>query len=260
MIAGLKQFAAHFAGYKDRYVLIGGTALWLAMDDAGLQTRATKDLDIVLCVESLDVEFVEVFWKFIRVGKYQVQERSTGERIFFRFQKPETEGFPAMLELFSRTPETVVLDAGAHLTPIPLGDEVSSLSAILLDDDYYQYLHAHTRELQGVSIVDETGLLLLKARAWLDLVARKQAGEKIDSKAINKHRNDILRIYQLLEPALRVAVPANIAADIAAFLEMAEPGIDAALLKHLGLQGMDSAEICAAIRAIFGIETAPANA
>ena len=48
MVVGIDKFAEHFAEFKDRYVLIGGTATWLVLDEVGLEARATKDLDIVL--------------------------------------------------------------------------------------------------------------------------------------------------------------------------------------------------------------------
>src|SRR5690606_7499390 len=110
MVRGPKRFAEHFAGYEDHYVLIGGTALWLVMDEAGLETRATKDLDVVLCIEALDADFVLSFWQFIGNGGYQLQERSTGKKVFYRFQKPREEDFPTMLELFSRQPDGITLD------------------------------------------------------------------------------------------------------------------------------------------------------
>ena len=66
MVKGIDQFRAHFEGFNDSYVLIGGAACYLAMEEAGLDFRATKDLDIVLCVEALDAEFVGVFWDFIK--------------------------------------------------------------------------------------------------------------------------------------------------------------------------------------------------
>lgn len=48
MVRGLDLFRETFAAYADQYLLIGGTAASLTMEDAGLQFRATKDLDIVL--------------------------------------------------------------------------------------------------------------------------------------------------------------------------------------------------------------------
>jgi len=47
MVIGLDKFSAHFADYQDCYVLIGGAAIWLVLDEAGIDPRATKDLDIV---------------------------------------------------------------------------------------------------------------------------------------------------------------------------------------------------------------------
>ena len=83
MVKGLELFREHFKALADRYVLIGGTACDLIMNEAGLQFRATKDLDIVLCIESVDVSFAQAFWAFVSGGGYQIQE-SAGERKFNR--------------------------------------------------------------------------------------------------------------------------------------------------------------------------------
>ena len=88
MITGLDLFTQHFADYSDKYVLIGGTASWLVMDEAGLDPRATKDLDIVLYLETFDADFAQVFWDFVREGGYKIQERSEGKKKFYRFQRP----------------------------------------------------------------------------------------------------------------------------------------------------------------------------
>ena len=56
MVKGIDQFKVHFEGFSDRYVLIGGAACFLALDEAGLDFRVTKDLDIVLCVEAVTTD------------------------------------------------------------------------------------------------------------------------------------------------------------------------------------------------------------
>ena len=71
MIRGLAIFREHFSEYKDSYVLIGGSACSLLMENAGLEYRVTKDLDIVLCIEALSKEFVEHFWDFVKNGNYK---------------------------------------------------------------------------------------------------------------------------------------------------------------------------------------------
>ena len=50
-------------GFEDQYVIIGGTACDLIMENEELPFRATKDIDIVLIVESITVEFRKQFWK-----------------------------------------------------------------------------------------------------------------------------------------------------------------------------------------------------
>lgn len=109
MVRGVARFREHFAGFEDHYVLIGGAACDLAMLEAGLDFRATKDLDIVLCVEVLDAAFVRAFWEFVQNGVYQNRQKSTGKRLFYRFHDPEDDSFPWMLELFCRTPDSFVL-------------------------------------------------------------------------------------------------------------------------------------------------------
>jgi len=79
VVTGLDKFRDHFRQYSDQYVLIGGTACDLLMDEAGLDFRLTKDLDIVLHVEALDPEFVKAFWNFVRAGDYQTRQTTTGE-------------------------------------------------------------------------------------------------------------------------------------------------------------------------------------
>jgi hypothetical protein len=76
MVKGLDLFRQHFADYADQYVLIGGTAATLAMDDAGLDFRATKDLDIVLHIEALNAEFGATFWTFVERGRYAIRQAS----------------------------------------------------------------------------------------------------------------------------------------------------------------------------------------
>jgi len=252
MVRGLDFFKAHFKNYSDHYVLIGGTAIALTLEEAGLEFRATKDLDIVLCVEALDEEFVRVFWAFIKAGGYKNQQRSTGRKLFYRFYDPENENYPVMLELFSRKPDALRHELGGRLTPIPVDEEVSSLSAILLDNDYYRFIHEHKREIDGVPIVDPECLIPLKARAWLDLSDRKNSGEAIDEKDIRKHRNDVFRLFRILDASQRVSLPDVIRNDLQKFLKKMETEIPLDL-KSLGLRTMNKEEVLENIRTIFGI-------
>lgn len=251
MVRGLPRFREHFAGMEDRYVLIGGAAVDIAMDEAGLDFRVTKDLDVVLLVESLDAEFGRVFWDFIRVGEYEHRRKSTREKCFYRFEKPKDESFPFMIELFSRRPDTLALPPDAELTPLPLADELSSLSAILLDDAYYDFVRDGAVVADGLAMLGPEDLIPLKARAWLDLTERKARGEQVDSKDIKKHRNDVVRLYQLIAPATRVELPEKIAGDVRVFLDRAfEDGFEP---KQVGVRATN-AEVVAALCAVYGVE------
>lgn len=61
MVRGLHIFRDHFSAFQEHYVLIGGAAEDVLLSEAGLQARATKDLDVVLLVEAVDGGFGEVF-------------------------------------------------------------------------------------------------------------------------------------------------------------------------------------------------------
>lgn len=222
MVIGVDRFRDHFAGHEHQYVLIGGAACEQVMDEAGLEFRRTKDLDIVLIVEALDAAFSEAFLTFVKAGDYEVRQNGQGERRLYRFQKPKVEGYPFMLELFARKPDGLDLSADATLTPLPIDEEAASLSAILLDENYYALLKTLVRIINGIPVLDETGLIPFKARAWLDLSARFANGEAIDRDNIRKHRNDVARLVQVLPAGVAYEVSDSVRADLAAFTDAAE--------------------------------------
>ena len=172
MIRGLDRFRAYFAGHEESCALIGGAACDILFGEAGLPFRATKDFDIVLCVEVVGAEFGTVFADFLEAGGYRARERSTGRREFYRFHHPADDTFPAMIELFARRPDTQLLTDGAELAPIPVEEDVIGLSALLLDDDYFEALRNMRCTIDDISLVDERILIPLKARAFLDLAGR----------------------------------------------------------------------------------------
>ena len=117
--------------------------------------------------------------------------------------------------------------------PLPMEEDVSSLSAILLDEDYYQLLRNGTTVIDGVTVLDAAYLIPFKAKAWLDLTERKISGENVDSKNIRKHKNDVFRLTALLTQNTKVTVSSTVLADIQTFLTaMQEETVDT---KQLGL-------------------------
>ena len=103
MVKGLDTFRKYFADYEEQYVLIGGVACDILFESNEMSFRATRDLDMVLIIEALTPEFGEKFWKFIVDGKYRNKATNGSNPQFYRFDKPEDDNFPKMIELFCRS-------------------------------------------------------------------------------------------------------------------------------------------------------------
>lgn len=126
------------------------------------------------------------------------------------------------------------MPTGSHLTPLPTEEGTSSLSAILLDSDYYDFIRLGRQEIDGLPMVGAAQLIALKARAWLDLTERARRGEQIDGKTIKKHKNDVFRLYQILDPDSDPRAPEVVKKDIQEFISrMRDEDVD---LKSLGLR------------------------
>jgi hypothetical protein len=248
MVKGFELFQEHFKDHTDSFVIIGGTACSLLLEAAGADFRVTKDIDIILVVEVLKPDFGKVFWDFVKKGGYQNLQQSTNQKIFYRFSHP-SEGYPSMLELFSSKPEGFDFAEGL-LTPIPFDDEVSSLSAILLDGDYYALIQAGRQIVQGLPVLGPEYLIPLKAKAFLDLSLKREKGEPIDSKVIRKHQNDVFRLFPLLTEQTRIGLSASIARDMKGFLQSVPSDVN---LKNFGINNMDLAEVLANLRTIYNL-------
>jgi len=252
MVKGLETFAAFFKGFENAYVLIGGAACDVWLSSGGLRFRATKDLDVVLIVEAVNTTFLTRFWEFIRIGRYKSIERSEHRPEFYRFVGPTSPDHPFMIELLTRN--HLSLPEGVHLTPIPVDEDISSLSAILLDDEYYRYVIDNRIVANGIPIVPANGLILLKARAWLDLTKRREAGGAVKGSDIKKHRNDVFRLYLSLAPSDRFALPERLRDDLKAFLMKHPPELLewTAIRQAAGIDAMpEPMKVLEQIRAIF---------
>lgn len=220
MVKGLDIFKDWFKEYSNQYVLIGGTATSLAMQNFGIPFRGTKDLDVVLHIEALTNEFGEILWQFIELGGYEIKQRSNETPRLYRFKNPKKENYPWMIELFSRLPDSVKLFKGSHLTPIPMGEEISNMSAILLDNDYYEFVISGRKNLNQLSWIAEDRLIPLKAFAWLNLTQDLNNGKSIPSSEIRKHLTDVIALSNLLTPELKINLAPKIADDLKNFIEM----------------------------------------
>ena len=242
MVKGIDTFRRYFAEYEEQYVLIGGAACDIAFESNDTAFRATRDLDMVLIVEALTPEFGEKFWEFIQDGGYRNKSTNGQKPQFYRFDKPENEEYPKMVELFCRS--NFGLREMTGITPIHIDDEVSSLSAILLNDDYYRILLEGKVVRNGLSVLRPEYLILFKAKAFLDLKQRKDRGEAVDSKNISKHKKDILRIAAELVLESTGELPEAVETDIRAFIDLlAQDPFDSNSLKTYGLSNDEVVEV-----------------
>lgn len=235
MVNGFTKFKESFTGFENQYVIIGGTACDLIMENEDLSFRATKDMDIVLIVESITAEFGKRFWEYVKEAGYEHLNKSTEEAQFYRFTNPKSKEYPYMIEIFSRNPDFITLGEDAVLTPLPIDEEISSLSAILLNEAYYDLLRQGQIIIDGIPVLSPTCLIPFKAKAWLDLKERKTSGEHVDSKNVKKHKNDVFRLAQLIAEDTRQNLSPEILMDMKQFLrEMENEEIN---LKSIGVRG-----------------------
>ncbi len=250
MVKGIEKFKEYFKEFEGSYVIIGGTACEIHEELYAQNPRATKDIDIILVVEALSQEFVMRFWDLVKAAEYEQRNKGTGEgdrykHEYYRFVKPTNPEFPYQIELFSRNMGLWNFPEDTHITPIPTDDDLSSLSAILMDDDYYDFTIKHSHVEDGVHIANVESLICLKCKAFLEMTERKSQGEHVDSKHIQKHKKDVFRLAAMLAPSERfVDVPQTLKDDISHFCDTVKeelPNQD--FFKSAGLRNITGEQI-----------------
>ena len=204
MVVGMELFRDKLKGFEDCYTVIGGAACDILMSEADIDFRLTKDIDMILILEDKKAEFAKTFWEFIKEGEYKCGWKNSDEMHFYRFTEPKS-GYPVMIELFSRKPG-YHLDVEEGIIPIHIDDDTSSLSAILLNDDFYNFMLEGRKIVAGVSVLAESYIIPFKMYAWLDLKRRKEAGEHVNERDYKKHKNDVFRLLQIVNTDEKVNV------------------------------------------------------
>lgn len=250
----LGTFKRAFAGYEEFYTVIGGTACQVNIESVGGAFRATRDLDVVVLVDAEGFQrFGETFWSFVRDGEYEASRGTDGEARFYRFQRPKKPDYPKEIELFSRATLDEPLDIGRRIVPVSLSEGLSSLSAIMLDDDYYHLLKQGRRVVDGMSVLGIEWLIPFKMKARIDLVERSLSGERIDSRDLKKHQLDVFRLWEYADTEMRIELPASIAQDVAAFLAAVD--VTSEQLGNLGIKSSVEA-IVDELKTLYGMRVA----
>ena len=232
MVQGLGVFRDWFKNYQNRYVVIGGTACNLILSQYGAPERATHDIDMVIVAESFDDAFYKRFVSFVRQGGYQNRGKAD-KYVLYRFERPSDENFPPKIELLSKRPDYLA-GIETDLGRFQNIDATGSLSAIMLDDEYYGLLDRGIEIVEGIPVLGLHYLPLFKIHAWANLSDAKAAGKNVHSDEINKHRRDVLRLCALFEPGTEIAIPPSIVSEVKRFVT--ERPWDDNMMRNLGLR------------------------
>ena len=217
MVKGIESFRTKFMSYADCYTVIGGAACDILMSEEDVPFRATKDIDMILLLEDRYQEFAKVFWEYIKEGGYRCGWKNSKDVHFYRFTDPNPD-YPVQIELFSRLPD-YHLSVESGIIPIHIDNEVSSLSAILLNDDFYGFMMQGRRTVDGISVLDALYLIPFKMYAWIDLSDRKAKGEHVNEKDLKKHKYDVFRLLEIVTADEAIAVSGLVKESIGLFLD-----------------------------------------
>lgn len=247
MVRGLDHFTKYFRHYSENFILVGGVASHLLLEDAGAaRVRPTKDLDILVIMKPSD-DFLNALKDYTKLGGYEIQMGKNGKAAYYRFQKPESEEFPVMIELFSVAHSDQNLFVGQHIIPIPNSTGVQSLSAILLDNEYYAIIRKNAVERGGINILNPLALIPFKAKAYLDI---KERGE--DSKNWKKHRSDIINLaVTFLTEESREELNGGVRSDFLKFIEQLKLEITTDIIVGSCGQDVDREEVIRLLESTF---------
>ena len=118
----------------------------------------------------------------------------------------------------------------------------------MLNDDYYEFMMSGRKVVNGVGVLGAEHLIPFKMRAWLDLCRRKSVGEHVNSADIKKHKNDVFRLMNVINPDEVINTPEAVKDDVRQFIErMPEERIN---MKNIGLD-MELDEVLQLLEKVF---------
>ena len=260
MVRGMERFLGFFADWKSSFVVIGGCACSQWCEDNAIHFRSTQDIDMVLLLEAKAAGFFSRFWEYIRSGQYVLKRRpEDNSTILFRFERPGAGlDFPKKIELLTGI-SNLAIPNDIRIVHLNVEDERYSLSAILLQKDYYNLVSTGCTETSnGMPTVSPDVLALLKAKACLNLLEEKQAGRFVSEHDLRKHRNDVFQLAYLFRRRYDGELTQLIKDDMSKFLQLysesnAEWGEIQAHLKAFGMEVRAPSELLGLIRTHFGI-------
>lgn len=233
VVQGLEVFRQYLAGQEEKFVIVGGTAIQLVrgqyLEDGSNafsgEPRVTKDIDILVVIDKLDQDFINAIQKLIVDGEYQCEKKKE-TNYYYRFVQKNNLSFPGKIELLTRDPfpENDKFKY-ASLT----GGFKGSLSAIVLDSEYYAFAKDHTEKINGLYSLPEIGLIVLKVSASLNRLEeyQKKSEQAKDRDYFyldyQKHLQDVFLLVGELKPEVKADVSEKIKNRLTEFIEKHNP-------------------------------------
>lgn len=209
---GLSHFQHYFQDFKEHYVVVGGFATVMLLDrELEGHGKATHDIDLVLLTTSSN-EMSRRIKDYVTDGGYIIQKGSKDQYNYYRFLDPDKEGFAREIELFASNENDLPLDHQQRIIPIDPEEGLYSLSAIMLDAEYFQIFKANIISTDGVPHTNSVATILLKMSAFYDL---KERGDK----KWKKHRRDIFKLILTLTGDEHIELTKKMMEDYHYFIE-----------------------------------------
>ncbi len=103
-----------------------------------------------------------------------------------------------------------------------------------MDDDYYNFTIKNSFVDNGLKVASPLALIVLKIKAYLNLLAEKEQGRHVNTKHIKKHRSDVLKLIATMPLSEPTPVTADILQCVTDFVSktremLPSQGLEAAL-------------------------------
>lgn len=224
--AGLNHFQDYCKDLDDHYVVVGGFATLMLLDsELENHGKATFDIDLVLLTTN-SMEMTQRIKEYVKEGEYKIQIGSKEQYQYYRFIEPQKKNFAKEIELFASNENSLGLEDGQRVIPIDPGVGLYSLSAIMLDLEYFEMIKNNVEKKHRAPCTNVQATIMLKMSAFYDL-------KKRDDSKWKKHRRDILKLALLLTGEEKIQLVGRMEQDFDTFMEHLENDIDKKILKSI---------------------------
>lgn len=241
---GLSHFENYFKDYRDHYVVVGGFATLMLLDkQLEGHGKATYDIDLVLLTNS-SVTMSRRIKSYIKEGDYTVQKGEKDLFIYYRFFEPKVDEFAKEIELFAVNEQKFELDENQRIIPIDPEEGLYSLSAIMLDGEYFEMIKSNIDDSNQVPCTNTIATIKLKISAFYDL--KKRGDDKW-----KKHRRDIIKLALILTGEERIELKGRMVEDVRLFMEHMDELNDKIIKQITGMKGISQSDIVEVLMEVF---------